>query len=282
MSQENIFNEASAMAKVGGTGKRASYKGVLSIFNTALEIDAEYHIKAAKAETDQYSAPIKKLDKATGREVVGKEVVRFFAYKVGEDGLRQEERELSYDEAKAGLRFNGEFQISGKNVTRYFDKSALENKDNPQWIEVPGDNIVDTQDGQEVEEFTRTERIVIDERTEEGGLVPLSKIPEYKIKDIYMIKPDEKEKVDRVRILARKLLDKQSALLAFFCWRRGFKWYNALIYPVENSDGKLFLVMAMAEGRTVLDEAWQLTGGPSATELAPVVSRPKPKVRLSK
>ena len=86
-----------------------------------------------------------------------------------------------------------------------------------------------------------------------------------------------------LRQLARYLLEKHTALVAFFSWGRGYQFYTAVVYPYERKDGKLWLLMGMSEGILKLDTAWALESEEEGEGLPPVPqARKKPKVTISK
>ncbi len=100
--------------------------------------------------------------------------------------------------------------------------------------------------------------------------------------------PDKKvrESSNRVHKFARYLLEKQTALVAFFSWGRGYQYYTAVIYPYERKeDGGLWLLMGMSEGILQLDYGMSLE---EATTKEPEPNVPlisvarKPKVNISK
>ena len=151
------------------------------------------------------------------------------------------------------------------------------------WIEVPVGQTVDIQDGEEVEPFDRTTRIQV----ESDGFVPLERISEYKFKEVYQLAPDTDKKVkettSRIKQLARYLMEKHTALVAFFSWGRGYHFYTSVIYPYERKDGRLWLLMGLSEGILKLDETWALEEEAGAESLPSVpVARKKPKVIISK
>ena len=79
------------------------------------------------------------------------------------------------------------------------------------------------------------------------------------------------------------LMEKQTALVAFFSWGRGYVYYTAVIYPYERKDGRLWLLMGLSEGILKLDDAWALEEIGEEESLPPVpVARKKPKVMISK
>jgi len=212
---------------------------------------------------------------------VSREVPRIYRYKEGPNGERLDVQEVTPDEAKKFIRYKGEFPISVRTEKRYFLKYELEftNK----WIEVPLDQTIDKQEGEEVEPFERTTRIEV----EKDGFVPLERVSEYKFKEVYQLAPDSDKKVgetsSRVTQLARYLTEKDMALVAFFSWGRGYNFYTAVIYPYERKDGRLWLLMGLSEGILKLDDAWALLEEKGAERLPAVpTARKKPKVILSK
>ena len=99
--------------------------------------------------------------------------------------------------------------------------------------------------------------------------------------------PDKKvkESKNRVHKIAKYLLEKPTALVAFFSWGRGYQYYTAVINPYERNDGKLWLLMGMSEGILQLDSGSPLEKTPVKQEESPVptiVVARKPKVNISK
>ncbi len=278
---KNIFSEVEKQAEAA-EASRASWRGVLSFNIPSLGLGAvEYHLKAAKAHGDLKPVNFVKLDKKTGKEVVSREVPRMYRYREGPTGERVDVEEISLEEAKKKVRYDGKFLVSVRNEKRYFLKHELEMSG--QWMEVPVERIVDKQDGEEIEPFERTARVEVDR----DGFVPLERIEEYKFKEVYQLSPDTdkrvKETVGRVKQLARYLLEKHTALVAFFSWGRGYQFYTAVVYPYERKDGKLWLLMGMSEGILRLDPTWALEGEEGAEGLPPVpTAKKKPKVVISK
>lgn len=278
---KNIFTEVEKQADSAATA-RASWRGVLSLDIPTLGLGAvEYHLRAAKAHGDLQPVNVVKLDKKTGREVVSREVPRMYRYKEGPAGERLDMLEIPYDDVKKGVRFNGKFLVTVKNEKRYFLKNELELQG--KWVEVPNEQIIDKQADEEVEPFDRTSRVQV----EKDGFVPLERLGEYKFKEVYQLSPDTdpkvKETVSRITQLARYLLEKQTALVAFFSWGRGYQYYTAVIHPYERKDGRLWLLMGMSEGILKLDDAWALEEQKASERLPSVpVARKKPKVQISK
>jgi hypothetical protein len=278
---KNIFSEVEKQADAAATA-RASWRGVLSLNIPTLGLGAvEYHLRGAKAHGDLKPVNFVKLDKKTGKEVVSREVPRIYRYKEGPTGERIDVEEITPEDAKKKLRYDGKFLVFVRTERRYFLKVELEMSG--KWIEVPLANIIDKQDGEEIEPFERTTRVEVDK----DGFVPLERLSEYKFKEVYQLSPDTdkrvKETVSRVKQLARYLLEKHTALVAFFSWGRGYQFYTAVVYPYERKDGKLWLLMGMSEGVLKLDTAWALEGEGEAEGLSPVPqARKKPKVTISK
>lgn len=281
MAKKDIFSEVEKQAESAAVSK-ASWRGILSLDIPTLGLGAvEYHLRAAKAHGDLQPVKVTKLDRKTGKEVVSREVPRIYRYKEGPNGERLDVQEVAPDEAKKLVRYKGEFPISVRTEKRYFLKYELEFTQ--KWIEVPLDQIIDKQDGEEVEPFERTTRVQV----EKDGFVPLERVSEYKFKEVYQLAPDADKKVgetnSRVTQLARYLIEKDMALVAFFSWGRGYNFYTAVIYPYERKDGRLWLLMGMSEGILQLDDAWALVEEKGSARLPAVpVAKKKPKVVLSK
>jgi dipeptidyl aminopeptidase/acylaminoacyl peptidase len=277
---KDIFTEVEKEADTKGS-IRPSWRGILSLNVPKLGLGTmQYHLRAGKAHGDLQPVKYVKIDKETGKEVVPREVVRLYRYKIGPKGERTDYEEISYDEAKEKVRYDGDYFISARNEKRFFLKEELEQLG--QWVEVPASRVVDKQEEEEVEPFDRTTTIEVDK----DGFVPLERLAEYKFKEIYQLGPDTDKKVretsDRVRQLARYLLDKQTALVSFFSWGKSYQYYTAVLYPYERKDGRLWLLMGLSEGILQLDDAWALEEKPEE-RLAPVpVARKKPKVSISK
>ncbi len=282
--QEDIFSEVEKQAE-SGSSTRASWRGILSLDIPTLGLGAmQYHLKAGKAHGDLRAVRFVKVDRETGREVVSREVPRMYRYKLGPKGERLDFNEIGYDDAKDKVRYDGEYLVSVRTEKRYFQKDELEKAG--KLVEVPTERITDKQDGEEVEPFDRTTQIEV----EEDGFVPLERLAEYKFKEIYQLGADADKKVredtSRVRQLARYLLEKQTALVSFFSWGRGYQYYTAVIYPYERKDGKLWLLMGLSEGVLKLEDTWaleEIVEEARAKKIAPLpIARKKPKVSISK
>jgi hypothetical protein len=281
LPKKDIFSEVEKQSD-SATVSRATWRGVLSLDIPTLGLGAvEYHLRAAKAHGDLQPVRVVKLDRKSGKEVVSREVPRIYRYREGPNGERLDMQEVPPDEAKKYVKYKGELPITLRNEKRYFLKYELEFTG--KWIEVPLDQIIDKQDGEEVEPFERTTRVEV----EKGGFVPLERVSEYKFKEVYQLAPDSDKKVGetnaRVTQLARYLIEKDMALVAFFSWGRGYNFYTSVIYPYERKDGRLWLLMGLSEGILTLDDAWALVEEKGSVRLSAVpVARKKPKVVLSK
>jgi len=279
--KQDIFDEVENQADSAAVA-RASWRGILSLDIPSLGLGAvEYHLRAAKAHGDLKPVRVTKIDKKTGKEVVSREVPRIYRYKEGPGGERLDLTEVSPDEARKFVRFKGDLPVTVRTEKRYFLKYELEFQG--KWIEVPLSQTLDKQDGEEVEPFDRTTKIEV----EKDGFVPLSRVEEYKFKEVYQLAPDTDKKVGetgaRVTQLARYLIEKEMALVAFFSWGRGYVFYTSVIYPYERKDGRLWLLMGMSEGILKLDDAWALVEEKGAARLPDVpVARKKAKVVISK
>jgi len=279
---KDIFSEVEKQAD-SATAARASWRGVLSLNIPTLGLGAvDYHLRAAKAHGSLQPVNFVKIDKKTGKEVVSREVPVIYRYKEGPNGERLDMQEVPRDEAKKHVKYNARFLISVRNERRYFLKSELEMSG--KWVEVPASQIVDKQDGEEIEPFDRTTKIEV----EPDGFVPLERISEYKFKEVYQLGPDTdkkvKETVARTRQLARYLLQKDTALVSFFSWGRGYQFYTSVIYPYERKDGRLWLLMGLSEGILLLDDAWALEeeGASERLPAVPEARKKKAKVVIAK
>ncbi len=279
--QNDIFSEVEKQSDSSGSS-RASWRGVLSLDVPTLGLGAmEYHLRAAKAHGDLQPVRFVKVDKETGKEVVSKEVPIMYRYKVGPNGERLDIQEVSHDEMKEKVRYEKEYQVSVRIEKRLFLKEDLEISG--KWIEIPASQVVDKQEGEDIEPFDRTTRIEVPP----DGYVSLDRLAEYKFKEVYQLAPDTdkkvKERSSRIQQLARYLLEKHTALVSFFSWGRGYQYYTSVIYPYERKDGRLWLLMGLSEGILKLDDAWALQEREEEEKLPPVpVARKKPKVSISK
>lgn len=277
----DIFSEVEKHAASGTA--RASWRGVLSLNIPTLGLGSvEYHLRAAKAHGDLQPVKLVKVDKETGKEVVSREVPKLYRYRLGPSGERLDVEEVPQEEVKEKVRYGVDFLIQVRNERRFFLKDELEVSG--KWIEVPADRVIDKQGGEEIEPFDRTTHIEVDP----DGFVSLERLAEYKFKEVYQLAPDTDKKVNesasRTKQLARYLLEKQTALVAFFSWGRGYQFYTAVIYPYERKDGRLWLLMGLSEGILKLDDAWALEEEKQEEGLppVPVATRKKPKVSISK
>src|ERR1700674_4409335 len=109
---KNIFSEVEKQADAAGTA-RASWRGILALNIPTLGLGAvEYHMRAAKAHGDLKPVHYMKVDKKTGKEVTPREVSRMYRYKIGPSGERTEMEEISPEDAKKKVRFDGKWLVS--------------------------------------------------------------------------------------------------------------------------------------------------------------------------
>jgi hypothetical protein len=263
---------------------RASWRGVLSLNVPELGLGSmQYHLRAAKIHGDQVPVDVKKVDKESGKEVVSKEVPKLFAYNLGPSGERLDVKEIPFEEVKDKVRFNENELVFAKTERRYFRKDDLEI--NGKWTEIPVNDVIDQQEEEAIEPFDRTTNVEVSE----DAFVSLDRVPEYTFKEVYQLAADPDKKVkespSRVKMLARHLMEKHIALIAFFSWGRGYQYYTAVIYPYELKDGKLWLLMGMSEGILQLDNSMSLEDETQKEMEAPVPTitvKKKPKVTISK
>jgi len=277
----DIFSEVEKQAD-SALSSRASWRGVLSLDLPTLGWgEVEYHLKAAKAHGDLQPVKFQKVDRDTGKEVISREVARLYRYSLGPNQEKLNFTEIPQDEIKDKVRYDSEYHVSVRNEKRFFLKDELELSG--RWVEVPPSQVEDKQDGEQIEPFDRTTRIQVDP----DGYVSLDRLAEYKFKEVYQLSPDTDKKVketsSRVKKLAMNLMEKQTALVAFFSWGRGYVYYTAVIYPYERKDGRMWLLMGLSEGILKLDDAWALQELEEEVSLPPVpMARKKPKVLISK
>jgi hypothetical protein len=279
---KDIFAEVEKQADSPATA-RASWRGVLSLNVPAVGLGSvEYHLRAAKAHGDLQPVRFSKIDKVSGKEVVSREVSKLYRYKLGPSGERTEVEEIPQEQVKEKVRFSGDYYVYSRNEKRFFLKDDLEISG--KWVEVPATQVIDKQDGEDIEPFDRTTKIEV----ESDGYVSLERLSEYKFKEVYQLSPDTDKKVQetssRVKQLARYLLEKQTALVSFFSWGRGYQYYTSVVYPYERKDGRLWLLMGLSEGILKLDDAWALEEEKQEESLppVPVATRKKPKITISK
>ncbi len=279
----DIFAEVEKQAENSNSSK-ATWRGVLSLNIPSLGLGSvEYHLRAAKAHGDLAQVRFVKIDNVSGKEVISREVPKMYRYKLGPNNERVDVEEVPQDQVQDHVRFDGEYHVFAKNERRYFLKNELEVSG--KWVEIPAAQVIDKQDdGTEIEPFDRTTKIDV----EPDGFVPLERLAEYKFKEVYQLSPDTDKKVketsSRVKQLARYLLEKQTALVSFFSWGRGYQFYTAVVYPYERKDGRLWLLMGLSEGVLKLDDTWALEENKQEESLppVPVAEKKKPKVTISK
>jgi len=283
-SPTDVFAEVDKAAAQTKNTTRASWRGVLSLNIPQLGLGPmQYHLRAAKIHGDQKPVEYKRVDKESGKEVIAKDVPKLFGYHLGPNGERIDVTEIPYEEVKDKVRFDGDYLVYAKTEKRYFFKEDMEILG--KFVELPVSQVVDKQDEEPIEPFDRTTEIEVSE----DAFVPLERVPEYSFKEVYMLAPDPDKKVkeskNRVTKFAKHLLEKKTALVAFFSWGRGYQYYTAVIYPYERQDGQLWLLMGMSEGILQLDSGSSLEETTVKQEEGPVptiVVARKPKVSISK
>jgi len=262
---------------------RASWTGTLKISIANFGLGAvQYNLRAGKAHGDLKPIKVVKVDSETGRKVVSK---RYAAIPAPTTVLPQSQaqapsinpssipaQQVTYLAPQDHFFFEDEF-LAG-NLSNEISSARIQERQ-------------ETENGELIEAFDRTKSIEV----EPDGFVDLARIPEYKFKEIYMLGANEDKKVrednSRVIQLARFLLDKNTALVAFFSWGRGYQYYTAVIHPYERKDGKLWLLMGLSEGKLELSDTWALKQKESllvTVDEVPVVKpkASKPKVSISK
>ena len=176
----DIFAEVEKQAQ--GTTARASWRGVLTMNIPTLGLGSvEYHLRAAKAHGDLQAVKFTKIDRESGKEVISREVPKMYRYKLGPSGERVDVQEVPQDEIREKVRYAGEYLLSVRNEKRFFLKDELEVSG--KWVEIPANQVVDKQGGEEIEPFDRTTRIEV----ESDGFVPLERLQEYKFKEMYRV-----------------------------------------------------------------------------------------------
>jgi hypothetical protein len=283
--ESDVFSEVDKVSSRRTASSKATWRGILSLNVPTLGLGSvQYHLRASKAHGNLKPVEFVRIDSETGKEVVSRDIPKFYHYSQGPGGERQNYSEIPNNEVRGKVRYDGDM-VTAKNERRFFVKDDLEVSG--KWTEVPAQRVVDKQHGEEIRPFDRTTTIEVDS----DGFVPIERTTEYKFKEIYQLSADTEKKVreslERVRQLARHLLDKHTALVSFFSWGRGYQYYTAVIFPYErSSDGKLWLLMGMSEGVLELDENWSLEENPTAEEAPPLpvatANRKTPKVTISK
>lgn len=288
--QSDIFAEVEKAASESKTAARASWRGVLSLDIKQLGLGSvQYHLKAAKVHGDQKPVQYVKIDKETGKEVFSKEAPQLYSYQPSSTGERTDVKQIPLNDVKEKVKYENNASVFARTERQYFLKDDLDTSG--KYTPVPASQVVDRQveDGQIIEPFERTTTIEV----AEDGYVSLERTSEYRFKEVYMLAADTDKKVkespERVLQLARHLLDKQIAVVAFFSWGRGYQYYTAVIYPYERkSDGEMWLLMAMSEGVLQFDSSWALNAkSQQNAEISPPVptvsaAARKPKVSISK
>src|SRR5437868_14174474 len=117
------------------------------------------HLRAAKIHGDQVPVDVKRLDKESGKELVSKDVLKLFSYRLGPSGERLDVKEIPHEEVKDKVRFDNNDLVFAKTERRFFRKDELEI--NGKWTEIPVSQVTDQQDGEAIEPFDRTTEIEV-------------------------------------------------------------------------------------------------------------------------
>jgi len=271
----DVFDKIDAIGTDGVPVPRASWRGTLAINVPVLGLSSmDYHLKGAKAHTDQKPVKVVKVDSETNQLVV----IKSFATATTTP--------ISPSEPIPANPIIPVYVPATKHafLAKEFEEGIM--------TEIPMERVVEKQEsenGELISPFDRTTRIEV----EPDGFVPMERIPEYKFKEIYTLIGDDDKKVredaSRVLKLARYLLEKQTALVAFFSWGRGYQFYTAVLYPYERKvDGRFFFMLGLAEGKLELSAFWSMEEKariPIADVPQVPLSKPKgskPKVTISK
>jgi hypothetical protein len=248
----DAIKEIDTNAKV----KRASWTGQIFLELPSLGMPStNYNVKGAKVEGSRQKIEVTRIERATGKEVFSKRVI---------GGKPIEEGEVTYG---------------------YFLKEDYEQG---KYTEIQAAHVANMVDGQETAAFDRTHKIEIIEEEGVPNVISLQRLPEYRVKELYMLKAntnkDVNESSKRVFDLVSWLQEKQLALLGFFSWGRGWNYYYAVIYPYhEQESDKTWLLMGMAEGTAQLDTTWSVRSHDDAKpQSAKIVSLPKARVKIAK
>jgi hypothetical protein len=296
-AQASLFDEVKTAQE--GLGTRSMWTGVLSLQIPALGLTSEYHLRFGKAKGNAEKVTVDHVSRVTGRPCISKEVARLYRYRegspevmdvttakdgalgVGPKGIHQDLKPITYDEAKAKVRYDapdGPWLISAKSEKRFFDAEGVRQG---KWEEVPESEVADFQDGGEVSPFEATKRLEVGPE----DYVPLARVTEYAVTGVYMFgaDPKAKEQSGKVRYLARVLMEKQVALVVGFVFRKGYNFYTSLVTGYEEpKSGKLWLLLMTTEGLRTLDPSWALEDTrPEEAVMAAPTAR-KPKVVLAK
>jgi len=257
--------------------ERASWKGILSLNIPNMGLGSvQYRLRAGKAHGENLPIKVIKVDNLTNREVVRKKVGEAPASPV----IASNPTAVSTPIPPTATFVNV------KIIDKFFYKDEVDAGTPLSMLtSVPDAQVQERQetaDGNLIETFDRTTKIEV----EPDGFVGLGRLPEYKFKEIYQFGADTskeaKEDSNRVLGLARYLLEKQTALVSFFSWGRGYQYYTAVIYPYERKDGKLWLLMGLSEGVLALSDNWALVQKPITQEVVTPMPEAKPKAMKPK
>nr|WP_294806931.1 hypothetical protein [uncultured Nitrososphaera sp.] len=278
-------------SKAAGTkAPRTSWVGQIVLKCPAtLEMEYQlYNVKGAKAvtTTQAETSPVLRVDKNSRRAIEGKYVGAAYTYDPNFQGEERTLLPVSYEELKERVRFNRvdgtQWPVSIRSEKKYFVSEELAAGN---FVEVRPEDIIHVQDGEEVGMFERTKTIEL----EDENVISLQQLPQYKVKDYYMLKanvdPKVGEKSFRVADLASKLYEKKIGILCFFSFGRGYEYYTAIVFPHHDAEAdKTWLVLALTEGIVRFDSSWAVRFHDDLQPTAPKMVQPakKAKVKLAR
>ena len=227
----------SDLQAASGSTPKAAWTGTLNVDIPELGLSSVvYRLRAGKVHSDKKPVSFERVDTRNNKKVVGKEVVESTITVVVPQAVP----------ITAETPATSSTATSWKSATtKYFYEEDLTEDGRPRMgsVDIPRNFVVDKQieDGEIIEPFDRTETIEVTP----SNFVPLDRIEEYKEKETYQLGANTNTKVrelpERIQKLARHLLDKQTALISFFSWGRGYEYYTAVIYPYESENRRQIL-----------------------------------------
>ncbi len=87
----------------------------------------QYRLRAAKAHGNLKPVEFVRVDSETGREVVTKDVPKFYHYNQGPGGERVNVGEIPNEEVSSSIRYDGDL-VTAKNEKRFFLKDILNSR----------------------------------------------------------------------------------------------------------------------------------------------------------